>query len=334
MRRVLAGLACVLGVTTSAAPATAQDSHLLVVIGLEGDAEHGDRFFAWASQLVETARTRFGLPADRVTFLADKPDRDPENIDGRSTREVIDKALADIAARAKPDDLLFVVLFGHGTSDGREARFNLPGPDLSAADFAARLEGFPTERVVFVNTTSASADFVKALSGPGRTIVTATRTAAERFDTKFGGFFAEALGSDAADTNKDRRVSVLEAFTYARTQVQRGFEQDGFLQTEHALLDDDGDGEGAQEPDALQPDGRTAATLYLGIPPLTTASGAPITDPELRALYDERVALELRIEELKLVKGAMPPEKYEAELERLAVELALKNRDIRQREAP
>ena len=81
------------------------------------------------------------------------------------------------------------------------------------------------------------------------------------------------------------------------------------------------------------PDGRAAAAVYLGVPPLTTASGAPIADPALRGLYQARVELERQIQELAAVKGAMPPEKYEAELERLATELALKNRDIRQREA-
>lgn len=331
-RAGLAGALWLVTLSVLAVPADAQQTHLLVVTGLEGDAEHGDQFFEWASGLVETARTTFEMSADQVTYLSDTPDRDPELIDGPATRDAIDQAIADIAARAEPEDTVFIVLFGHGTSDGRDPRFNLRGPDLSAGDFAARLEGLSVERVVFVNTTSASGEFVEALAGPGRTVLTATRRAAEHFDTKFGGFFAEAFGSDAADTNKDRRVSVLEAFNYARNQVERSFEQDGLLQTEHALLDDDGDGEGVQEPDQQQPDGRTSATLYLGIPPARTASGAPIADPALKALYEERLALERQIADLTLVKDVMPPDKYEAELERLATALALKNRDIRQRE--
>jgi hypothetical protein len=199
-------------------------------------------------------------------------------------------------------------------------------------DFSVLLGRFQAQRVVFINTTSSSGDFVKGLAGPGRTILTATRTGAERFDTQFGGFFVDAFSNEAADTNKDRRVSVLEAFTYARGQVQRSFEQAGFLVTEHALLDDDGDGEGVQEPDATKPDGRIAASLYLGTGPVTTASGAVVTDPALKALYEERLGLERQIEELKAVKEGMPADKYEADLERLATQLALKNREIRQRD--
>jgi hypothetical protein len=315
-----------------AAPVAAQDTYVLVVTGLEGDAEHGTRFFEWASKLVDTIRDTFQAPADRIVFLGEKPDRDPKKISGTSTRQSIEKTIADFAARARPTDVIVIVLFGHGSSDGSDARFNLPGPDLSAADFAKLLGRFQTQRVVFIDTTSSSGDFVKALAGPRRTILTATRSAAEKYDTQFGGFFVEAFGSDAADTNKDRRVSMLEAFNYARGQVLRSFEKQGLLVTEHALLDDDGDGAGTQEPDAMKPDGLIAATLYLGTPPLTTASGALVTDPALKALYEARLALERGIEELKAVKDAMPPEKYEAQLEKLATDLALKNRDIRQRE--
>jgi len=324
--------ACVLLLLALATPAAAQDSYVLIVTGLEGDAEHGAQFFLWASKLADTLRTTFQIPADRVVYLAEKPDRDPQKITGPATRDSIEKTIASFAARPRSTDVIFIVLFGHGSSDGTDARFNLPGPDLTAADFAKLLGRLQTPRVVFVNTTSSSGEFIKALAGPRRTILTATRSGAERYDTQFGGFFVEAFGADAADTNKDRRVSVLEAFTYARGQVQRSFEKEGLLQTEHALLDDDGDGTPAQEPDAMKPDGRVAATLYLGTPPLTTASGALITDPALKALYEERLALERRIEELKAIKDTMPEDSYNAELEKFATELALKNRDIRQKE--
>ena len=55
-------------------------------------------------------------------------------------------------------------------------------------------------------------------------------------------------------------------------------------------------------------------------------------DPKLRALYVERRDLERRIEGLKLLKDSMEPAKYASELERLATELALKTRQIRESE--
>jgi hypothetical protein len=218
------------------------------------------------------------------------------------------------------------VLIGHGTFDGKVAKFNVPGPDLTPADFAPLLKSLRSKHVVFVNTASASAPFLAELSGPGRTIVTATRTGAERFATLFGGQFIDALTSDAADADKNRRISVLEAFTAAKLGVARAYEQQGIMLTEHPLLDDSGDKEGSADPKPDGKNGRVAAILSLG----TAASAEPLpADPQLRALYEERRALERRVEGLKLLKTGMDPVRYAADLEKLLIELATKGRQIR-----
>jgi hypothetical protein len=310
----------------AAQPAAAQTAHLLVVVGLAGDPEHGELFNKWAGTLVDAATTRFGMAADRVRYLAEKPDAD-ERIDGRSTRDQITAAFDAIAASANADDAVFVVLIGHGSFDGRVAKFNLPGPDMTAADFEPLARKVKSGRLVFVNTASASGPFIEALSAPGRTIVTATRNGAERFATIFGGFFVDALTSDLADTDKNGRISVLEAFTYARREVATAYEREGILSTEHALLDDSGDKEGSAEPAADGKEGRVASILSLGA--ITAAEPLP-QDPKLRALHEERRALERRVESLKLMKDSMPPERYASELEKLLVDLALKSRQIKE----
>lgn len=309
-----------------AAPAAAQTVHLVVIVGLAGDPEHGELFQRWASTLVDGASTRLGVPRDRIIYLADQPEKDPKRITGKSTQQEIQRAFGVLAANAKPDDVVFVVLIGHGTSEGKVTKFNLPGPDMTPADFVPLLARLPSKHVVFVNTASASAPFLAELSGPGRTIVTATRTGAERFATLFGGYFIDALMSDAADADKNRRVSVLEAFDAARLGVARAYEQEGIMLTEHPLLDDSGDRQGSGEPKPDAKNGRIAAVLSLG----TAASGEPLPDdPKLRALYEERRELERRVEGLKLLKTGMEPARYAAELEKVLTDLALKSRQIK-----
>ena len=127
------------------------------------------------------------------------------------------------------------------------AKFNLPGPDMTPADFEPLLKRMRSRHVVFVNTASASGPFIEALAGPGRTIVTATRTGAERFATLFGGYFVDALAGTDADADKNRRISVLEAFNYAKREVATAYEREGIMPTEHALLNDSG-GEGIPNP--------------------------------------------------------------------------------------
>ena len=309
------------------APVTAfaQGARLAVIVGLAGDAEYAELYGKWGASLVDAATGRYGIARDHVVYLTEKPDQDAKRATGRSTREEIAKAFASLAGAA-PDDLIFVVLIGHGTFDGKVAKFNLPGPDMTAADFDPLLKRLAPRRVVLINTASASGPFIEALSGPGRTIVTATRNGRESFATIFGGYFVDALTSDVADADKNKRVSVLEAFDYARREVQTAYERQGIMLTEHALLDDAGDREGSAQPAADGKVGKVAALISLGAAGQTDSLPA---DPKVRALYDERRALERRVESLRLMKDSMEPAKYTAELETLVTELALKTRQIR-----
>jgi hypothetical protein len=201
---------------------------------------------------------------------------------------------------------------------------------MGAPDFDALLRKLPTKQIVLVNTASSSGPWVETLSGQGRTIVTATRSGAEQFTTLFGGYFIEALTSPTADSDKNKRVSVLEAFNFAKAEVTRAYEREGLLATEHALLDDDGDKEGSGAPTAMgsdpkNKDGKVAAVVSLGA---VGDEGLP-ADPKLRALYLERRDLERRVESLRLLKDGMDQARYNTELEKLVTALALKTREIR-----
>ena len=297
---------------------------LLIVVGLAGDPEHGALFHKWGSALAE-ASEKVGISRDRVIYLGEAGEASAP-VSGRATREEIEKAVAGFAKVAGPDDVVYVVLFGHGSYDGRAARFNLPGPDMTPADFNTLLRRLPARNVVLVNTASSSGPFVEELSGAGRTVITATRSGAEQFTPLFGGYFVEALTTEAADADKNGRISMLEAFQYAKTEVARAYEREGLLATEHALLDDNGDRSGSQTPSPTGADGKLAAALSLG----SAADAVPLpSDPRLRALHLERRELERRVESLRLLKDALPPAKYASELERLVTDLALKTREIR-----
>ena len=277
---------------------------LLIVVGLAGDPEQSELFRKWASDLT-AASERLGVARGQIVRVGDERP---------ATRDGIHKGFAGLAQQATADDLVMVVLFGHGTFDGRAAKFNLAGPDMTAAEFAPLVAQLRSKHVVFVNTASASGPFVEALAAPGRTIITATRSGSEQFATLFGGYFVDALTADAADADKNRRVSVLEAFEHAKSEVVRAYEREGLLATEHALIDDGG---------------KVAATLALGN--AEGASGLP-SDPKLRALHEERRDIERRLESLKLLKSGMPQDRYLSELEKLATALARKTREIRDAE--
>jgi flagellar biosynthesis chaperone FliJ len=72
--------------------------------------------------------------------------------------------------------------------------------------------------------------------------------------------------------------------------------------------------------------GQSAAVISLG----SMHAEALPADEKLRTLYLERQQIERQIEELKLLKSGMDPDKYNSELEKLATELALKTRQIKE----
>jgi hypothetical protein len=313
-------------------PLFAQETHLLVVVGLGGDPAYRDLFHGWAVDLTSAAVTRLGLADSRVVYLGERPEAAPGVVDDQSTLENLASAIARMAGDAGPRDRILLILIGHGTGQGEEARFNLPGPDLTPEDLRVMLSDFPTQTVAVVITSSSSGPFIPILSGPNRVVLTATRSALERNETQFGGFFVEALLEDGSDLDKDGRTSLAEAFEYARREVERYYESRNLLATEHPQLDDDGDGEGSTELGGEVSDGHLARSFWLEAPPSLAVQGLAldsIADPELLRLYGEKAELERRVLELRALRGQMEESRYEQELEALLVELALKNREIR-----
>ena len=297
---------------------------LLIVVGLGGDPETTKTFHRWSNTLAESSE-RLGVPAERFVHLVGEPVEGDVRVSGRSTREEVTKALTKFAADAGPEDLVFITLIGHGQWDGRAAKFNMPGPDMGPEDFEPLLKKLRAKQIVLVNTASSSGPFLEALSAPGRTLVSATRSGAEHYTTLFGGYFVDALNSPNADADKNKRISVLEAFQFAKAEVTRAYEREGLLATEHSMLDDDGDKKGSADPSPTGADGKVAAVLSLGD---ASDDGLP-SDPKLRALHLERREMERRVEALRLLKDSMDPARYNSELEKLVTAIALKTREIR-----
>jgi hypothetical protein len=307
-------LAIVLLVLAVSTPVVAAESHLVVVAGLGGDPHFRDLFHEQAVALASAAETRLGLAAENVVCLTDKPERDPTTIDDRSTLENLQAVFEGLSTRVRPGDRVFVVLIGHGSFRAGEGRFNLPGPDLTPSGLAGLLDPLDDQEVVVVSTASASGAFAQRLAAPGRVVVTATKSGQERNQTVFGEHLVTALTTLGADVDKDGRVSVLEAYQYATREVERFYESENRLQTEHARLEDEG---------------QLARGLFLqGEGHGSAEEKATADDPALASLYATRGEIEDRIEALRARKNELPPERYAEQLEDLLLELAVQNETI------
>lgn len=221
-------------------------------------------------------------------------------------------------------DELWIAMIGHGTFDGRETKFNLRGPDLSANEFS-NLLATVHRPVAIINGASASAPFIKALSGSNRIIITATRSGAEENFTRFGKYVSQAIADPEADLDKDRQTSLLEAFLMASRRVAEFYKNEGRLATEHALIDDNGDGFG------------TPSEWFRGIRAVKKAANdLPLDGMRahqwhlIRSTEDQRLSsedrkrrdqLELEINQLRQEKTQMSEDDYYRKLEALITKL-------------
>lgn len=309
-----AGLAVLnLGVATSAPEPTPDGPAFLIVNGAAGESTYAEVF---AAQVAAWKKAAGALGAHTVAIGAETPEAKPD-------RELLQQAIAALPPTgASP---VWIVLIGHGTFDKQEARFNLRGDDVTASELAAWLQ--PVDRpIAVINTTSASAPFIAKLSGPRRIVVTATRSGSEQNYTRFGTAFAAVLDDPAADLDQDGRISLLEAFLGASAKVTEFYKGEGRLATEHALIDDTGDGLGTpaawfrglratKSPKAgVSVDGTRAHQWSLS--PDTASAGQ---SPEWRA---QRDTLEAAVTALREQKATLPEAEYLRRLESALVELA------------
>jgi hypothetical protein len=294
-------------------PAAANQTTVIIVVGAPGEPEFGTNFVRQAA-LWAAACQQAHCPEIIV------------GLDSTGQTTDFDRLKTILAAEPKSGpNGLWLVMIGHGTFDGKEARFNLRGPDVAATDLALWLQ--PVRRpLAIINTSSSSAPFLNKLAGPNRVVITATRSGHEQNFTRFGQFLAETITDPQADLDKDGQVSLLEAFVMASRRTAEFYKLDGRIITEHALLDDSGDGLGtpadwfrglraAKRPREDAPvDGLLAQQFHLQ----QSAEDLQLS-PDQRARRDE---LERAMRRLREKKDKMAEDDYYRELEKVLLELA------------
>lgn len=278
---------------------------IALVVGAEGAPEFGKQFNDWAGRWEQAA-----AQAGAKLVKSD-------------SRDALQTFLTNAAKQS--DAPLWLVLIGHGTFDGREAKFNLQGPDLSDRDLAEWLKPI-TRPLAIINCSSASSPFINRLAAANRVVITATRSGHEHNFSRFGEFLSKSIADPAADLDKDGQTSLLEAYLAAVHRTEEFYKQEARLATEHALLDDNGDGLG------------TPADWFQGVRATKRAKDGAALDgarahqwclllsqreqsmpPELR---QQRDRLELAIEALRDKKASLKEPDYYVQLEPLLLELA------------
>jgi hypothetical protein len=290
-----------------------QQPVVLVVVGAPGNPEYEKGFNQWTEKWCLAAKK------GKAQFSSIGLDSESKEND----RQRLEKFLSSQPTLGSAP--LWVVLIGHGTDDGREARFNLRGPDITPQELAAWLK--PIKRpVAVINCASSSATFINHLSDKNRVVVTATRSGHESNYARFGQYMAETISDLNADLDKDGQVSLLEAFLTTSSRVNEFYRSEARLSTEHSLIDDNGDKLGSpadwfqgtravkRAKEGSVVDGLRAHQWHLI--PSDQERSIPL------ALRQRRDELELSLANLRDQKTTLKEEEYYSRLEKIMVELA------------
>jgi hypothetical protein len=271
-------------------PASAGTRRALIICGLPGDDEHRKLFAGCVEKLHKALTERSGFAPSEIVVRFGDASRSGDGpalaaAQGPSSREGIAAAVDELKTRIKPDDTLWVIVIGHCHLDGRHSHLNIPGPDLDEREFGRLFAGLNAREQVFWITTSASGFFMKPLAAPGRVVITATEPDQEVNETLFPVAMADILEAppDGIDRDKDGRISVFELYLAVVADVMKRYVDAENLPTEHARLDDNGDGRGTElQEDFLPPElgGRTAPAPSGKAKPDARGAPAPRIKPD------------------------------------------------------
>lgn len=165
-----------------------------------------------------------------------------------ATRDAVRELITAEKQRIPPDATVWVVVMGHAHIDGRGAAINLSGPDLSMLELGQWLNELPGRRQVVWLTQPLSGYAVQPLKRAGRVVIAATEADVESNGTMFHQSLGDALNTVVADIDHDGdgRLTLLDLYVEVNRNLARRYAANMSLPTEHAQLDDNGDGTGTE----------------------------------------------------------------------------------------
>lgn len=293
-------------------------STLCIVVGASGESDYGAMFHDWGSSWLKSSEglSPVWIGEGRINGLEQTEQRPADRDQLRQWIESVESV--------EKAGTYWLVLMGHGTYDGKEAKFNLRGADVSSTELGNWLKGSKHRWVIAV-CASSSGPFLSALAGRDRVVITATKSGSETNFSRFGGFFAESMRDLTSDLDHDESIAVLEAFIAASRKTERYYQEQKLLATEHPIIDDNGDGKG------------TSAEFYRGLRPIKRSEKGLVdgelarhiwlTEPnDTKSLTEsDRIKvqrIEKQIDALREKKATMPEDAYYIDLEKLLLELA------------
>jgi len=207
-----------------------------------------------------------GVESGRLSVLVDRESsvRKDSNV---STAGNLKKQIDRFSAEANNGDRFIFYYMGQANIVSDTLRLNLPGPDITDKQLAEWINEIKASSMLIVLDCPCAGLAVKDVAGPNRIIIGAC-TADQHYSTQFSEYFVPALLDEGSDTDKDGRISLLEAFTSASRSVDDFYRRQALLTTETPVLEDNADGIPSRQPWRYKQDkmdGLLASKFFLSV---------------------------------------------------------------------
>ena len=247
--------------TESATGATG-NRWLVLMCGLPGDDEHREKLTEAVKLIATSATSALQVESPRMrvlvgdeAMLGDLAKELPSA--AICTRQSAAEVLHDIAKNSQPMDAIWLVLLGHASYYKGRSEFNVQGRDFDAQDLASWLKPIQRHERVLFCTFPVSGMWLKPLRDD-RAVTIAAADGSEFTATEMPYALARVLSGkqetqELADIDKDGWISLLDLYLATNLEIHGRFRSLERLQSEHALLDDNGDGIGRELQSAYLP---------------------------------------------------------------------------------
>lgn len=262
MRRIIIAIMSVLLCVT---PTIFAADYVLILGGVGGEKSYYDQFWSATSRFYQLLTDQYGYHSEQIYFHFEDTGTRPGLVTGEAKRDPVLATFAELAEKAQPTDRFILFMIGHASKATSGVKFNLPGRDVSQAEYVESINKIPAEQQLLVFGFPYSARIVQGISKPGRIIITSS-SVKEGYASQagFGELFVDVFTDPTADTNTDGAISLLEAFVWLQKRVDEWYEQDGAMQAEHPHLDDNGDGRASRKDIEANGEGALADKSFLG----------------------------------------------------------------------
>jgi len=200
---------------------------VLIIGGIAGEKSYYDRFWQTGLQFYNLLIDTYGLNPNQVTFLFEQPLG--KIVTDQSTAENVISAFHTIYASATSDDRFILLMSGHANQSGKHLKFNLPGRDLFAQEYANMIRRIQSKTKMVFFDFPYSGKMISLLPHPDTVVITSCSNKEGYALCSFGLTLLNRFRQNPSQ-------SLLKIMEQTQIDISQWYTNEGLVQVEHPQI--------------------------------------------------------------------------------------------------